>query len=222
MTTFDPEIFLESTIRCLHEYLVMKFHRSVSDGSQYVGENIYEVIPQFPGADLDLRKVPLLRTVIHFEIDNITSRPVGIGDNIYDWTEDPANPGSMAARYAQVHLLNIDIGIWASDASGGVTARSRAKQILQFALGGSEGIIQLRDFSDGGDGALEIMSFTGGRFIMDKVNDMQIFRMADCTLILRVYSRTPLDDALTAQAIEEILIDPDVYVDDNGTLVEIE
>jgi len=222
MTAYDPEIWLESTVRCLKDYLEYKFHVSVSDGTNYVGENAYEVVPEFPGADLDLRKMPMQRTVIHFEIDEIVSQVVGLGDNIMEWTEDPANPGSIAPRYAQEHRLNLDVGIWASDASGGLTARLRAKQILQYALGGAEGITGLRDFTDGGDGMLEILEFSGGRFMLDKINDMQVFRMVECTLRLRVFSRTPLVDAQYGTAIEEIFIDPDVQIEDQGSLVEIE
>src|SRR4029077_993749 len=84
---------------------------------------------------------------------------------------DYRDDGTQAGRSGEIHLINLDVGIWASDRSGGVTARSRAKQILQNCLGGARGIEKLRDFSDGDDGQLEIMSFTGGRFVPRPINE---------------------------------------------------
>ena len=170
---------------------------------------------------LSLRQMPMHRTVIHFEIDDIQSRIIGFGDNIFQRTYDP-DAGTVTGRTGEMHMINMDVGIWASDASGGTTARLRAKQILQNALGGASGITKLRNFTDGGDGMLEIRSFSGGRFVLDKINDQMVYRMAECTLVLRVYSRVPLDDTMTGPAIEEILIDSDLFIDENGSLIPID
>lgn len=220
-TKYFPDEWLESTIRVLKEYLQEEFHRSVSAESEYVGEQAYEVVPQFPGPDLDIRRMPMHRTIIHFEIDDIESSLIGFGDNVFDRTYDPATE-SITEREAQVHVINFDIGIWASDASGGTTSRSRAKQVLQNCLGGARGIVKMREWSDGDDGKLEILSYSGGRFMVDRINDMQVFRMVDSTLVIRVFSRTPLGDAQTGPAIEEIIQDPELKITDNSTLVEIE
>jgi hypothetical protein len=224
VTKYDPEEFLESTIRVLKEYLEQEFHRSVSVGAEYVGEQAYEVVPQFPGPDLDTRKMPMQRTIIHFEIDDIQSAPLGMGEGIYDQTYDPATE-MVTGRTGEGHLINLDVGIWASDASGGSTSRSRAKQILQNSLGGSRGVLKMREFSDAGveDGTIDIMSFSGGRFVMDRINDMQVFRMIECTLVVRVFSRVPLDDAQTGPAIIEIPIDPDTWIrNESGNLEPVE
>jgi hypothetical protein len=222
MTKYNPEEFLESTTRCLKEYLEHQFDISLNDGgANYVGLDAYEIVAQFPATDLELRRMPMHKTVIHFEIDDIQSTLLGMGDNIFASTYDDAT-GLVTGRTGEMHVINFDIGVWASDASGGITARSRAKQILQNCLGGALGIKKLRDFTDGGDGTLEILSFSGGRFVLDKINDMTVYRMAECTLILRVYSRAPLDDALIGQAIEDIFIDPKMWIDENGQLQVIE
>ena len=221
MTKYVPEDFIESTIRVLKEYLEQEFHRSVSAASEYVGEQAYEIVAQFPGPDLDLRKMPMQRTIVHFEIDDIQSSLIGFGENIFGKSYD-SGTGLLTTRTGEMHLINFDIGIWASDASGGTTARSRAKQVLQHSLGGARGIIRLLEFSDGGDGGLEIAGFSGGRFVMDRINDMQVFRMIECTLVVRVFSRVPLDDTQTGPAIEEIIQDPDLKITDSGTLVPVE
>jgi hypothetical protein len=221
MTKYSPEDFIESTIRVLKEYLEDRFHRSVSDRGQYVGENAYEVVSQFPGPDLDIRMMPMHRTIIHFEIDDISSDLLGFGDNIFGETYDPATH-MVTGREGQVHEINLDVGIWASDASGGITSRSRAKQILQHSLGGAGGIERMREFSDGGEGTIDIMNFSGGRFVVDRIGDMQVFRMIECTLILRVFSRSPLEDAQVGPAIEEIIQDPDLKISDDGVFVDIE
>jgi hypothetical protein len=220
MTKYVPEDWLESSVRVLKEYLEDEFDKSVYDNDTFRGLAVYEIIPEFPGPSIDIRKMPMHKTIIHFEIDDIRSSLIGMGDNVFAWTVDETT-GIGTAREAQQHLLNIDVGIWASDASGGVTSRLRAKQILQNALGGARGITNLRAFSDGGDGKLEIMSFSGGHFIPDRINDMAVYLMVNCTLIIRVFSRSPLDPSMTGPAIMEIDIDQDMKILEQGQLIEI-
>lgn len=211
MTKYDPEDWLESFVRCMKEYLEQEFDQSVYTDSEYVGLEAFEIIAEFPGAHYDLRKMPLQKTVIHFEIDDIASSVIGLGDNIFSWTVDDIT-GLGTAREAQVHLLNVDVGVWATDASGGTTARMRAKQTLQNALGGARGITKMRAFSDGGDGMVEIMGYSGGRFMLDSVNDVQVFRMVESTLVVRVFSRSPADPSMVGPAIMDIEIDPHLKI----------
>jgi len=221
MTVYNPEQFLESTLRVLKEYLENEFQRAVNNGQSYVGTEAYEIVSEFPGPDLDTRKMPMQKTIVHFEVDDIQSDLLGFGDNVFAHTYDDTT-GEITGRTGEVHLINFDIGIWASDASGGTTARMRAKQILQNCLGGARGIVKLRNFSDGGDGALEIVGYSGGRFVMDRINDMQVFRMIESTLVVRVYSRVPLDDDMTGPAITDIEVDPLVWIeDDDGNLIQV-
>jgi hypothetical protein len=80
----------------------------------------------------------------------------------------------------------------------------RARQWLTRLFSLPEGAERLRNYSDAGDGVLEVLSFSGGRFIQDSANDMRLYRMVDGTLEIRVYSRTPIDDVVIGPAIEEI------------------
>jgi hypothetical protein len=220
MTKYSPEEWLETTVRVLKEYLEGEFDRSVYDNDSFHGLDVYEIVPEFPAPSLDLRKMPMQKTIIHFEIDDITSRVVGMGDNIFGWAVDETT-GIGTAQEAQVHMVNLDVGIWASDASGGTTSRLRAKQILQNALGGARGISSLREFSNGGDGAMEVISFSGGHFVLDRINDMTVHRMVNCTLVLRVFSRNPPDPSMTGPAIMDVEIDPALSINDEGQIVEI-
>lgn len=220
---YNPEKYLESSVRILKDYLEMEFQKAVNDGQSYVGSSAYEVIAEFPGSAMDTGQMPMHKTIIHFEIDDIQSDVIGFGPGItVDDTFDP-DTGMISVRTGEVILLNIDIGIWATDAAGGATSRMRAKQILQWALGGVNGVIKLKNFSDGGDGMLEIVGYSGGRFVMDRINDMQVFRMIENTLVVRVYSRVPLEDWMTGPAIQEFVQDPTIWIrDDDGNLISIE
>ena len=180
--TYDPEKFMETTLRTLKDYV-----------SANLNTSIYSVVMEFPGAIEDSEKLPMKKTIIHFELDDISSSPVGMGDNAFADNYDSVAQ-TIQPQYAQMHRMNFDVGVWASDRSGGTTARMRAKQQLEFLFGlNSGGIDRLRNFSDNGDGVIEIVSFSGGRFVQDtSENDTRLYRMVDCSLEVRVFSRTPL------------------------------
>src|SRR4029077_8965358 len=86
VTKYDPEQGLETKGRVLKEYLEKEFQVSVSDGQNYVGLDAYEIIAEFPGTLLDARKMPMQRTIVHFEIDDIQSNIIGFGDNVFSST----------------------------------------------------------------------------------------------------------------------------------------
>lgn len=57
---------------------------------------------------------------------------------------------------------------------------------------------------DNGNGSPEILSFSGGGFIVENLNDVKTYRMIDCTLELRCYSRSKADVSDAVPTIEEI------------------
>ena len=196
--SYDPELWLESLVREIKAYAESNFN------------DTYQVVMEFPGPMLDRSELPLSKTVIHFEIDDILDSLIGIGDNAfadnYDSTAHTVNP-----QYARQHRVNFDVGVWASAKSGGVTSRLRAKQTLEEMFGAVNGQLNLRAASDGGDGYIEVISYTGGRMIMDTINDSPVYRMIDTALVVRVFSLTKL--AVTAgPAIEEIIQDPNLEI----------
>jgi hypothetical protein len=172
--------------------------------------SIYNIVMEFPGADIDAGEIPLNKTIIHFELDDVDSKPVGMGDGMFADNYDPTAK-TIKPQYASVHRLLWDVGIWASDASGGTTSRMRARQTLEFMFGrNGGGIDRLREFSDNGDGVLEITDFTGGRFVLDtqESDGKALYRMVNCQLEIRVFSRTPLAIAPTIPTVETQLQNP--------------
>jgi hypothetical protein len=209
---YDAEDWLESTTRCLSAYAEERFNNSLRDANgDPIGLQAYEIMMQFPGSDLDARLVPMRRTLIHFEIDEIATSVVGFGDNIFRENFDEETE-TLNPQWAAIHRLNFDVGVWASDASGGTTSRARAKQILVSSFGGASGILKLRDFSDGGDGRLDILSFSGGRFLGDRVNDVGVYRMVECSLEISVFSRTPIEDTEPVPGVMFITQNPQLTI----------
>lgn len=188
---YDPEHWYESTVRTLEAYVKANMN-----------SRVYDVEMEFPGAIVDSQKVPLKKTMLHFAIDDVKSSVLGMGDNAFAQNYD-ASTHSIFPQYANQHEFTFDVGVWASDRSGGTTQRMRARQQFEF-LFGSGGIDKLRSFSDGGDGVLEILSFTGGTNVLDESNGVRLYRMVNCMLVIRVFSRTPLPSTGIA-TIEQIL-----------------
>lgn len=208
---YDPENWLESALNVIRDYALEGFHEAVADDNgNWAGEDVYNIVMEFPGPALDRSEIPLQRTVVHFEVDDIVDSNIGFGMNEFALNYDPVTK-SVNPQYARSHLVNFDVGVWASALSGGITSRIRAKQILESLFGDPSGQVGLRDFSDADDGVVELISYTGGRFIIDQINDSPVYRMIDGALVVRVFSRTKLSDT-PGPAIEEIVQDPNLEI----------
>jgi hypothetical protein len=217
--TYHAETWFESTLRAIKEYVETGFNNSVMVAGQPKGlynpttnpGGIYEVVMEFPTAESMLNKVPLPRTIIHFEIDDVMDRWLGIGKNYvrnnYDSILHQWNP-----QEGRNHRIDWDFGIWTSDRAGGTTQRLRAYQILTNLFCGSIAQAKLDSAVDVDDGRIEIVNFTGGRFITETLNDILTYRSVDGVLEVRVYSRTPLDPNATAPTIETIEQSPDFVI----------
>jgi hypothetical protein len=218
ITKFDPEQWLETATRGLKDYTEKGFYESVvDDGFNWVGDQVYEIVMEYPSTDKLARLLPVAKTVIHFEIDDIDDRMLGMGEGIFRWNYDPIR-ASVSPQDASEHRINWDVGIWASDRSGGLTARLRAYQTLKNLFQGPIAIDALRDatmsYVDGeAESCLEIIDFSGGRFYTDSVNDITTYRLINCSLLIRVFSRTP--KTVEIPTIEEITIIPELIIDDN-------
>ncbi len=196
--TYNPEIHMESLSRCLKEYAEDGFKNAIRDeANNPSGDELYQIVMEFPGTEITAMKVPLEKTIIHFEIDDVEDRVVGLGDNIFADNyvnnvgvgTDTVNP-----QEAKMHMVNFDVGIWSSDRSGGVTSRLRAQQILINLFLGSIAQAKIREATHGGDGCLEILRYTGGNFATERINDVDVYRMMGAELVIRVFSRTPIAD----------------------------
>jgi hypothetical protein len=210
--TYDPENWLESVVRTLREYAEHGFDNAVKDnGGDPVGDTVYEVVMEFPSNLDPARVLPMDRTLIHFEIDDIVDMILGFGDNII---RENFNESDYTVRpqEARVHRINFDVGIWASDRSGGTTQRLRAYQVLANLFHGSRARAALWNASTEGDGGIEILEFTGGRFLTERTGDIPLYRMVDCQLEIRVYSRTPIGEP--EAAVETVVQAPGLSIPD--------
>lgn len=198
-TKYDPELWLETTVRAIKDYV-----------RNNINTRIYDVSMEFPSPEVEQYKMPLRKTIIHFEVDDMPESLIGIGDNIFALNYDPVRK-TVNPQEAREQRLNFDVGIWASDDSGGTTSRMRAKQILSNLFGGSTGIKALYEAAEGDDGSIEILRYEGGRFAIDTINDVRVFRMIDCQLEVRVFSRTPISDE-PGPAIEDIQQVPNLTI----------
>lgn len=180
MTTFNPDKWLTSTWRSLKTYI---------DG--IVNSGIYEVVLGFPSpAELD-RLVPLDKTIIHFEIEDMPERPLGFGDNYMDFVRDESPPpDGQTIEYWQAHecTVDFDIGIWASAESGGVSARLEARELLSRLFSGKQAYRDCMATTDG----IHIQRFTGGRNLIDAHGDIPVWRMVDILLTVKVFSRVKI------------------------------
>jgi hypothetical protein len=216
MTTFNPEIYLETATRCLKEYAEAGIDAAIQDNnSNDVGLDVYEVVMEFPSDEMIVSKVPGNKSIVHFELDDIQDSILSFGDNVARSVYDPVLH-TVTDQEGRRHVLNFDVGIWAWDKSGGTTARLRARQILTNLFTGAQATKNLRASSDGGDGMLEILSYTGGHFTTEYVNDVRVFRMVDTSLSIRVFSRTP--NPIISPSIESfdydlgLILEPDIQL----------
>jgi hypothetical protein len=208
VTTYNPEKWLDSTIRCLVDYTYTRLSELLNLDSH----ELYDVVSEFPAPALAdrSREVPLTKIVIHFEMDALEERVVGFGENVFANNYDP----ELFANFPQEATLcriNFDVGIWSSDRTGGTTARFETRRLLSQIFAGATALQAFRTATDGGDGGIEIVRYSGGRFATDKINDVIVYRAVDGTLETKVFSRTPLPLA-AGPTIEQITQSPGLTV----------
>jgi len=213
MTNFNPEDWLETAVRGLKDYASAGVDAAVQNNvSQDSGLDVFEVMMEFPSDEKIITLLPGKKSIIHFELDDIQDHILGFGKNVAKTVYDPIN-FHVSEQEGRRHILNFDVGIWTWDKSGGTTARFRARQILTNLFTGSQAIVNLREATDGGDGQLELLDFTGGHFTTDQVNDVRVFRQVNTNLQIRVFSRTP--NPVVTSTIEDIGYDLGLVIDDN-------
>ena len=187
ITEFNPDLWLTSLQRALKDYTLAEIDKAVMVGATPSGLDTYDVVYDWPDAFELAKDAKLEKTIIHFAIDDIANMPIGMGDNVYNTIEENRNePNSDFIRYheGQCHEVNFDVGVWASDQSGGATARLVVYEMLQKIFGTEIGKRKVRSAID-----VEVRRFNGGRFITDRISDLRVFRLIDSELVARVYSR---------------------------------
>lgn len=202
-TLLNPNQWFTSTVRALKEHVNEAF-------AVEMGVAAVTVVFGHPGAAELAELLPEPQPVISFETDDITTTNVGFGDDVVKSTVlmlDPdGNPATlndfwMIHEEGKRHVLNFDIGVWCSDYAGGYTACMRVYEVLQKILGTSRS----RDTFNKASNGVSILSFSGGRIVVDKVNDIRVYRLIDAEMNVRVFSRNvnlPGDEREVAKIVQ--------------------
>lgn len=209
---FDPEKWLESLTRGIKEYTETGFKNSVLDNNgDPVGDQLYNVVMEWPAAFLEPEKLPMSETIISFEIDETAQRMLGFGDQtaLKNYDEDLQ---TVKPQSAERQNVNFDWGVWTSHRAGGTTARLRAMQVMSQIFHGAQAQLGLRAATDGGDGYLEIERFSTGTFATERINDVDVFRVMGGELVICCYSRTPMPTVGTP-TIEGIVYDFEIEIE---------
>jgi hypothetical protein len=204
--TYDPQKWITTMQRSLRDYLLAEIDTAVSDEAMPfpddIGLQVFEVLLDYPPSVAPAGDVDFKKTIIHLQIDDIENIKLGFGTDVVAITYTPgdvAHAATIVEKEARCHRVNFDVGVWASDQSGGPSSRLLAMEILEDALGGEMARRKCMSVTQG----VEITSFNGGRFVVDTINDVRIFRIIDCTLEVRVYSRKDGESMIVADTISQ-------------------
>lgn len=185
MSVYDATKWVTSMQRSLKDYIEGVITDSVPGG---LGLQAYDLVFDYPPSIAKAVESDFDKTIIHLEIDDIENMKLGFGADIVKETQTPgniSNPATTVESEARGHRVNFDVGVWASDQSGGSTSRLIAYEMLESAFGGEMARKACMDATEG----VEIVSFAGGRFVVDTINDIRIFRIVNSELVVRVYSQ---------------------------------
>jgi hypothetical protein len=177
----------------------------------------YDIRLGFPPESVfsDDERMVLDNVIIHFEIDDVRNPVFGFGDNVIQSESlyDTPDPNDVTEVEAQQHIVNFDVGIWATQKAGGETARLRAYQRLTHVF---QGVEAYRDCSD--KAGIQIKSFEGGQNIIETINDITVWRVAGMTLQIQVFNRrykTPTTYIETITSEGTVHIDDTVIIEDD-------
>jgi hypothetical protein len=208
--TYTPDAWLLSLQRALADYTLDEINNFVlGPGNAPVGLAAYDVVFDWPESDDIAKTVEFPKSVIHFVIDDISNRKLGLGADQVAATEEigtGGDPDTITWEEGQHHVVNFDVGFWASDKSGGSTARLVVYQMLQRIFGSQSGRDKLQTEKPG----ISVIRFNGGRMITDRINDVRVFRIIDVELVVQVFSRVFLDPAVI---VEETVQQPSLQID---------
>lgn len=190
---YNPGDPFLSLFRALESYL-----------EQYIDQELYTLVAGFPSAD-DLGNFqPFPKTIIHYDIDDIQNPILGFGSNkiLQQFHDD----GTVTEIEARQHVVSWDIGVWASDRSGGITSRLVAYQLLNSLFHGTQ-VFHLVEDAYG----FEILSFVGGNFIKEEINDMPIYRVTNMSLTTKIFSSV---DQIPLPVPSGFDFEPGIMIDD--------
>lgn len=137
----------------------------------------------FPDTSSWTKTTPLQRSLIHFENDDIRNPILGFGTPAVRTYNDV--DGTVQDEEVAMHLVNFDVGVWTSAQSGGTTKRM---VLVDALINLFSTVTGKQDFNEATNGLWPV-SFNGGGFQLDRINDVPIWRAMGMTLIVRAFSR---------------------------------
>lgn len=205
---YDPTRYLTTTKRVLKDYVTDKL---VADPT--IGD-VVDVQMSFPDTRDWTLKSPLERSVVHFELDDDPEVRLGFG--VPQAQEDGDDPDTVVLSEPALHMLNFDVGIWTSPQSGGETKRMQIREAL-YSIFGPAGARQ--DITQATDGIV-VVSYDGGSDVLDRVNDLPVYRTTQIVLVVKVFSKhtnpAPVGVITTFDQAEKLSIE-----EDDGSLEEL-
>lgn len=185
---FSPDAWMTSLIDSLQDYVSSEIDNYIIDPNGFpIGLHVYEVVMEYVEADDLPITAEFDKTIIHFDVDDSDNKPIGMGTGETSSTEAVQPDGStlVTSWEARSHVVNFDVGVWATDISGGPTSRTRAYEMLDYILNGQAAKQRCFDAT----GGVEIRFYNSGRFVKETINDIRVFRMVGAELEVRVFSR---------------------------------
>jgi hypothetical protein len=128
---YDPTQWLLSASRSVVEYTALAL---ATDSSIGVAA---QVELGFPDTRTWEKKSPLDKVVVHFAQDDLRNQRWAFGIPGVETFDDDA--GESTFDEAAMHLLNFDVGVWASPEVGGTTMLMRVGQLLANLYGTAGG-----------------------------------------------------------------------------------
>jgi len=204
VTVLDATNWLVTTKRAIGEYV-----QGVLDAdSRFAGFTSVEM--SFPDTSNWTKTTPLDRVIVHFEIDDEQEPTLGFGIPGVGTFDSLAGTESFAE--AVRHLVNFDVGVWVSAEMGGDTKRMEVRQALKDIFATQTGREAFRVATEG----VRAVSFDGGSDVLDRVNDVPLWRTHSMTLVVEVYSKHVQQPSVTVPLVsdqhQELTIDDGQHV----------
>jgi hypothetical protein len=181
---FNPDRWITSMFNALTDFITSEIDGYVVENANGnpVGLQAFEISMDFPEASDLPQSSEFSKTIIHFAIDNIDNRRLGLGLQAVNAQETSSE---ITYQEGRQHLVNFDIGVWASDKSGGPSSRLQAYEMLDAILATDSARVKCHAST----GGIEIRQFNAGRFVTETANDLRVFRIVGAELDVRVFSR---------------------------------
>lgn len=174
---YDPDSYLVSSTRQIGAWVTAKL------GELDALAGVFDLEMSHPDTTQLAKSTPLRKLLIHFELDADPDLVLGFGKpGMPEFDEDE---GTVLFSEATLHRLHFDVGLWASAEAGGATKRMEARQALANLFGSVTGREEFNLATEG----LQVVSFDGGHDVLDRVNDLPIWRTAGGSLVVEVFGR---------------------------------